>query len=238
MAITLELDERGWKDRLADGAAEMGVRLDESQVDLLWRYGHMLRERNAHMNLTSIVSPEGILTLHMLDSLSVVSHLGEAHDIIDVGTGGGFPGIPLAVACPGRQFTLIDGTQKKIRFVAEAIAALDIRNATAIAARAENMQQRFDLVVVRAVGTLADLVHNAGDLVGSQGRLLAMKGRLPEEEIRAVPRAWRAEVVKLLVPGLDAERHLVSLSRVSAKDGPKDRRDGGPKGKQKGGSSG
>src|SRR5688572_8442899 len=221
MMHTLELDERGWKKRLDDGAAEMGVQLDESQVDLLWRYGHMLRERNAHMNLTSIVSPEGVLTLHMPDSLSVVSHLGEAQSIVDVGTGGGFPGIPLAVACPTRAFTLIDGTQKKIRFVAESIAALDIRNATAIAARAENMEQRFDLVVVRAVGTLADLVHNAGDLVGSQGRLLAMKGRLPEDEIRAVPRAWRAEVVKLRVPGLDAERHLVSLSRVSSKDGPK-----------------
>ncbi len=91
----------------------------------------MLRERNEHMNLTSIVSPEGILTLHMLDSLSVAPHLGDARRIIDVGTGGGFPGIPLAVACPQRHFTLIDGTQKKIRFVAESIAALDIRNAQA-----------------------------------------------------------------------------------------------------------
>jgi 16S rRNA (guanine527-N7)-methyltransferase len=227
---TLELDERTWKKRLDDGAAEMGVQLDESQVDLLWRYGHMLRERNAHMNLTSIVSPEGILTLHMLDSLSVISHLGDAQTIIDVGTGGGFPGVPLAVACPTRQFILIDGTQKKIRFVAESIEALDIRNATAIAARAEQLEQHFDLVVVRAVGTLADLVHNAGGLVGPEGRLLAMKGRLPEEELRAVPRAWRAEVEKLRVPGLDAERHLVSLSRVSPR--------AGAKGKQKAGSSG
>ncbi len=227
---TLELDERTWKKRLDDGAAEMGVQLDESQVDLLWRYGHMLRERNAHMNLTSIVSPEGILTLHMLDSLSVISHLGDAQTIIDVGTGGGFPGVPLAVACPTRQFILIDGTQKKIRFVAESIEALDIRNATAIAARAEHLEQHFDLVVVRAVGTLADLVHNAGGLVGPEGRLLAMKGRLPEEELRAVPRSWRAKVEKLRVPGLDAERHLVSLSRVSPK--------AGAKGKQKAGSSG
>lgn len=217
---SLELEPGPWKRRLDDGAAEMGVQLDESQVDVLWRFAVMLRERNQHLNLTSIVSPEGILTLHMLDSLSVVSHLGDARDIIDVGTGGGFPGLPLAVACPTRRFTLIDGTQKKIRFVSEVIAALDIRNASALAARAENLpgiigeQTCYDVVIARAVATLAELVHNAGRLVAPRGRLLAMKGRLPEEEIRGLPRNWRAEVVKLRVPGLDAERHLVSLSRV------------------------
>jgi 16S rRNA (guanine527-N7)-methyltransferase len=217
MMDTLELDETVWKRRLDDGAAAMGVRLDESQVDVLWRYGVMLRERNAHVNLTSIVSSEGVLTLHMLDSLSVVSHLGDARTIIDVGTGGGFPGVPLAVACPERRFTLIDGTQKKIRFVAEAVAQLDIRNVTALAARAETMPKdaRFDVVVARAVATLGELVHNAGRLVAPQGRLLAMKGRLPEGEIAELPRGWRADVVKLRVPGLDAERHLVALTRQS-----------------------
>jgi 16S rRNA (guanine527-N7)-methyltransferase len=217
----LDPDQAAWKRRLDDGALEMGVRLDESQVDLLWRYGVMLRERNEHVNLTSIVSPEGILTLHMLDSLSVASHLGDAREIIDVGTGGGFPGVPLAVAMPDRHFTLIDGTQKKIRFVSESIEALDIRNASALAARAENLAQvmgkgvHFDVVVARAVSTLADLVHNAGRLLAPHGRLLAMKGRLPEDEIRGVPRGWSAEVTSLRVPGLDAERHLVSLTRVS-----------------------
>jgi 16S rRNA (guanine527-N7)-methyltransferase len=214
---TLPLDEGAWKRRLDDGAAAMGVQLDESQVDVLWRFGVMLRERNAHVNLTSIVSPEGILTLHMLDSLSVASHLGDARDVIDVGTGGGFPGVPLAVACPRLSFTLIDGTQKKIRFVSEAIEALDIRNATAIAARAENLPKsvHYDVVIARAVSSLADLVHNAGRLLAPRGRLLAMKGRLPDEELREVPRGWRAEVTRLHVPGLDAERHLVSLTRVS-----------------------
>jgi 16S rRNA (guanine527-N7)-methyltransferase len=175
------------------------------------------------VNLTSIVSPEGMLTLHMLDSLSVASHLGEARHIVDVGTGGGFPGIPLAVACPTKRFTLIDGTQKKIRFVSEAIEALDIGNAEAIAARAENLpkDRQFDVAVLRAVGSLAELVHNAGRLVAPHGRLLAMKGRLPDEEIRAVPRGWRADVQKLRVPGLDAERHLVSLTRVTANRGSK-----------------
>ena len=212
-----ELDEREWKARLDAGARQIGFDLDQSQLDILWRYAHMLRERNAHVNLTSIVSWEGILTLHMLDSLSVVPHLGDAKRILDVGTGGGFPGIPLAVACPDRDFTLIDGTQKKIRFVAEGIAALDIRNARALAARAENFAGRdFDVVILRAVGTLDEVLHNTARLVGPNGRVLAMKGRLPEDELAAVPRPWRAEVTKLRVPGLDAERHLVSISRHRA----------------------
>ncbi|HEX5161349.1 MAG TPA: 16S rRNA (guanine(527)-N(7))-methyltransferase RsmG [Steroidobacteraceae bacterium] len=215
MNDTAQPDEATWKRRLDDGAKQMGIELDESQVEALWRYAHMLRERNEHVNLTSIVSPEGILTLHMLDSLSVAPHLGDARRIIDVGTGGGFPGVPLAVACPQREFTLIDGTQKKIRFVAESVAALDIRNVQAVAARAENFpgKKDFDVVIVRAVGTLADVLHNAGKLLAPHGRLLAMKGRAPDDEIKDLPRGWQAEVIRLHVPGLDAERHLVVISR-------------------------
>ena len=213
--MTNNLDDAGWKTALDAGAKELGVELDQSQLDILWRYGVMLRERNEHVNLTSIVSPEGILQLHMLDSLTVARHLGDAQHIIDVGTGGGFPGIPLAVAYPQRQFTLIDGTQKKIRFVAESVTALDIRNVAAVAARAESFDggKGFDVVIVRAVGSLVELLQNAGHLVGAQGRLLAMKGRLPEEEINSVPRGWQGEVFSLHIPGVDAERHLVTLRR-------------------------
>ena len=178
----------------------------------------MLRERNAHVNLTSIVTPEGILTLHMLDSLSIAKELGDARRLIDVGTGGGFPGIPLAVAFPDRHFTLIDGTQKKIRFVAEAIAALDIRNARAVAARAESYdaEKNFDVVITRAVGSLADTVERTARLLAPRGRVLAMKGRVPDDEIRALPRGWRADVVPLRVPGVDVERHLVIVRRGTA----------------------
>jgi 16S rRNA (guanine527-N7)-methyltransferase len=207
--------ERGWTAELDARANELGIDLDESQLGVLWRYGVMLRERNEQVNLTSVTTPEGILTVHMLDSLTLVPHLGDAKRIVDVGTGGGFPGIPLAVACPQRKFTLIDGTQKKIRFVAESIEALDIRNAHAIAARGESYpgEKNFDVVVARAVGNLADLLHNAGPLLAPGGRLLAMKGKSPEDEVAALPRGWRTEITKLVVPGLDAERHLVSLKR-------------------------
>lgn len=210
-----EFDEASWKARLDAGANELGVDLDQSQLELLYRYAVMLRERNEHVNLTSIVTPDGILTLHMLDSLSIAKYLGDSRRLIDVGTGGGFPGIPLAVACPERNFMLIDGTQKKIRFVSEAIQALDIRNARAIASRAESYpeERNFDVVLVRAVASLAGLIENTGKLLAAKGRLLAMKGRVPDEELRAVPKGWKAEVIPLHVPGLDAERHLVTLTR-------------------------
>jgi len=210
-----EPDEATWKSRLDAGGNEMGIDLDQSQLELLWRYALMLRERNAHVNLTSIISLEGILTLHMLDSLSVATYLGDSRRLMDAGTGGGFPGIPLAVACADRHFTLIDGTQKKIRFVSESIAALDIRNATAVAARAESYpgEKNFDAIITRAVGTLADTVAKVAHLLARGGRVLAMKGRRPDDEIRALPRGWHAEVTALRVPGLDAERHLVELIR-------------------------
>ena len=213
-----ELDERTWKARLDDGGKQLGVDLDQSQLDLLWQFALLLRERNQHVNLTFIVSLEGIVTLHMLDSLSVAIALGDARRLMDVGTGGGFPGIPLAVAFPDKDFTLIDGTQKKIRFVAEAIAALDIRNARAIAARAESYtgEKNFDVVLTRAVAALPELVRDAGKLLAPHGRLLAMKGKLPDDESRAVPRGWRVETKRLTVPGVDAERHLFTLTRKSS----------------------
>ena len=210
-----DFDETAWKARLDAGGNEFGIDLDQSQLELLCRYAHMLRERNQHVNLTAVDSPEGILTLHVLDSLSIVKHLGDARRIIDVGTGGGFPGIPLAIACPEKSFTLIDGTQKKIRFVSEAIELLDIRNARALAARAESYtgEKAFDVVVVRAVGTLAEILRNTLGLLATKGRILAMKGRRPDDEVRELPGGWRADIVELRVPGLDAERHLVTLSR-------------------------
>ncbi len=214
--MTDAFEESVWTEKLGAGANRLGIDLDESQLTILWRYAHMLRERNEHVNLTSIVSPEGILTLHMLDSLSLATDLGDAQRLIDVGTGGGFPGIPLAVACPGREFMLIDGTQKKIRFVAEAIAALDIRNARAVAARAESYpaEEKFDVVIARAVGPLADLLRDAGKLLAPRGRILAMKGKDPATELAALPRGWAAQVKRLHVPGLDADRHLVTLTRA------------------------
>lgn len=207
--------EAPWCAQLGSAAAEIGVTLDGVQTGRLWQLASLLRERNRQVNLTAVDTLEGILTVHVLDSLAVVPHLGGARRLADVGTGGGFPGLPLAVACPGRHFTLLDGTHKKIRFVREAIEALGLANAVPVVARAEQYRpaECFDAVIVRALGKLGDIVRVTQHLLVPHGVILAMKGRYPEDELRSVPRGWRPEVVRLHVPGLDAERHLVRLQR-------------------------
>lgn len=213
--MTRHADERQWHARLESGSRELGLALDAEQLAALGRLTALLRARNREVNLTAIDTPEGILGVHLLDSLSIAPHLGGARTLLDVGTGGGFPGLPLAIALPERSFTLIDGTQKKIRFVQEAIAALGLRNATALAVRAEqhHPESPYEAVIARAVGSLADLVRVTRHLLAPEAVLLAMKGRRPEAELAALPRGWRAEVVPLRVPGLEAERHLVRLRR-------------------------
>lgn len=208
-------EAQAWREALGRGARALGVPLDATALDRCWRLALALRERNQQVNLTAIDDLPGIRALHLLDSLAVVPHLGEARRIIDVGTGGGFPGLPLAIASPERDFTLIDGTRKKIRFVSEMIAALGLANATALATRAEPFHPGapFDAVVIRAVGPLAELVRQCGHLLARGGRLLALKGRRPDEEIAALPAPWQVELIPLRVPEVEAERHLAVLRR-------------------------
>jgi 16S rRNA (guanine527-N7)-methyltransferase len=202
-----------WRTQLVASAATMGVALDAQALDRLWRLALALRERNQQVNLTAIDDLRGIRALHMLDSLSVVPHLADARRVLDVGTGGGFPGLPLAIACPQIEFTLIDGTQKKIRFVADMIEALALPNANAQALRAENFRPPalFDAVVIRAVGPLGEIARRCRHLVRRGGRILALKGRRPDDEVAALPAPWRAELIPLVVPEVDAERHLAVL---------------------------
>lgn len=209
------MTESEWKSQLAAGARVLGVTLSDAQLAQCWALANSLRERNQQVNLTAIDSLAGMLELHFLDSLTLVPHLGDAKRIVDIGTGAGFPGLPLAIACPEREFLLIDGTQKKIRFVDEMIATLGLANASAQAARAENLkpERKFDVVVVRAVGAIEQIVRVAGHLVGPKGRILAMKGRPPDDELAALPKGWTAEVAPMAVPGLEAARNLVSLRR-------------------------
>jgi 16S rRNA (guanine527-N7)-methyltransferase len=205
-------------DTLNAGAERLGLRLDETQAARLVAHLDLMDEWGERMNLTAIREREAQLTRHVLDSLSVRPWLRGTR-VLDVGSGAGFPGIPLAIVEPGREFTLLDSTGKKCRFLAAVREQLGLANVTVVNARAEQYRpaQRFDTVLARAVGPLAELVRNAGHLVAGQGRLLAMKGRLPEDELAAKLNGWKvAAVHRLEVPGLEEERHLVELAHSHA----------------------
>jgi 16S rRNA (guanine527-N7)-methyltransferase len=200
---------------LLDGARDLALDLDEPQLAKLVAHLDLLDDWNARMNLTAIRDRPSQLTKHLLDSLTVLPYL-QGERVADVGSGAGFPGIPLAIVEPYRHFTLIESTGKKCRFLEHVREALELHNVEVVQARAEGYRPevRFDTVIARAVGPVADLVKVAGPLVVGGGRLLAMKGRYPEAELAAKLNGWKvAAVHPLTVPGLAEERHLVELAR-------------------------
>jgi 16S rRNA (guanine527-N7)-methyltransferase len=198
---------------LASGANQIGFKLPPGSAESLLRLVDELEHGNTQFNLTAIRDRPGMLSKHVLDSLSLQPYLrGEA--VADVGTGAGFPGLPLAIVNPRRRFTLIEATGKKARFVEQTAKALGAANVLVVHSRAENYRplELFDTVVARALSSLADFVAYAGHLCAPGGRLLAMKGKRPDDEISALPRSFRALAVhRLNVPGVIGERHLVEL---------------------------
>jgi len=204
------------RDTLVAGTRELGLALDDSQIERLLALVALVGEWNAKFNLTAIREPLDMVRKHLLDSLTVQPWI-RGPFVMDVGTGAGFPGLPLAIVNPELRFTLLDSTQKKIRFVEHAARELGLANVTAVAARAESHEpaQRAQSVVSRALAAVPLFVEQAGHLCAKQGRLLAMKGRDPAEELVKLPRGWRvASIERLRVPGLPDERHLVVLERV------------------------
>ena len=202
-------------DVLMSGAAELGLPLSADQASQLLRLLDELDDWNQRMNLTAIRERGQQITKHLLDSLSVHSHLRGVR-IADIGTGAGFPGLPLAIALPELQLTLVDSTGKKLKFVEHAAQTLGLHNVQTAHTRAESYRpkERFDCVVSRAVGPIETFVKWSGHLTVGGGRLLAMKGRYPTDELEHIPSGWKlAAVHQLKVPGLDEQRHLVELCR-------------------------
>jgi len=201
--------------RIVDGAARLGVVLDAVQAATLSRLLDELTRWNKTYNLTAVTARGEMITHHLLDSLSVAPHVpGER--VADVGTGAGFPGLPLAVAQPQRRFTLLDSNGKKVRFVAHAARTLGLGNVEALQARAGEWTPPtpFDTVVARAFAPLPDLVAQVAALCGPDTRVLAMKGRRDQAERAGLPVGWRIESdLDLEVPGLGAERHVLVLQR-------------------------
>lgn len=202
-------------ETLQSGASALGVKLDEDALRKLLRLLDELDVWNERMNLTAIRERPQQITKHLLDSLSVHGYLHGTR-IADIGTGAGFPGLPLAIASPDMQFTLIDSTAKKLKFIDHVAALLELRNIETVHTRAESYRpkERFDCVLSRAVGAIENFVKWSGHLCVGGGRLLAMKGRYPTEELAKLPNGWKlAAVHRLTVPGLDEERHLVEICR-------------------------
>ena len=199
------------------GIRELGQSVPDGCAEKLATLAGELARWNRRMNLTAVREPRDMVALHLLDSLSVRAAL-EGDSVIDIGTGAGFPGLPLALTEPGRRFTLLDGNARKIGFVRHMLMQLELGNAEAVQGRAESYvpERRFATVVARAVTSLAGLIKVGDALMDDNGVLLAMKGKRPDEELDEVPDDWTTTVTELEVPGLPPRsRHLVAVRRVT-----------------------
>jgi 16S rRNA (guanine527-N7)-methyltransferase len=191
------------------------LKLEEFQggEDLLMEYVTELMNWNRVYNLTSVRKPADIITRHILDSLSVIPYL-QGERILDIGTGAGLPGIPLAIACPEREFVLMDSSSKKLRFVQQTLGILELENVTLENVRVEDYKpdRLFDTIICRAFSDLHDFHQHATRLCNETGILLAMKGVYPMTEIECLEdKSVINDIITLKVPGLDAERHLVTM---------------------------
>jgi 16S rRNA (guanine527-N7)-methyltransferase len=196
---------------LAAGIAALGLTLPDGAEVKLERYLAMLAKWNRTYNLTAIRDPAQMVTHHLLDSLTILPHVAGLATLADVGSGGGLPGLPLAICRPDLQLTSVEANQKKVAFQQQARIELALGNVRVHCGRVEAMTGCFDAVVSRAFADLAEFVGQAGHLAR---RLMAMKGIYPQAEIEHLPATWRvAEAVKLIIPGLAAERHLIVLEK-------------------------
>ena len=201
------------QQQLIDDAGLLGVTLTDEQAARALQLLDELSIWNRSYSLTAITGREAMIRGHLLDSLSAHPDL-DGLQIADVGTGAGFPGLPLALASPQRAFTLIDSVAKKIRFVTHAARKLALANVTPLQARVETLTPLscFDTVIARAYAALPDLLSSVQGLCGPATRVLALKGRYPADELAQLPPGWRLQHSRALrIPGLDAERHILRL---------------------------
>lgn len=202
------------KQRLAQLIAQTDLQVTEQQAEQLVGYVALLHKWNKAYNLTSVRDPHEMLVKHIMDSIVVSPHL-HGERFIDVGTGPGLPGIPLAIMNPDKEFTLLDSLGKRIRFIRQVIHELGIKNVTPVQSRVEEFQpeQGFDAVLSRAFASMNDMVSWCHHLPAEHGCFLALKGQFNQQEVAELPE-WCSvtEVKSLQVPELDGERHLVILT--------------------------
>lgn len=197
--------------QLATGLAALGLDLPAKAPEKLLAYRDLLLKWNKTYNLTALRDPEQAISHHLLDSLAILAWV-DAGSLLDVGSGGGLPGIPLAISRPDVQVTMVDAVQKKTTFLQQAAIELQLPNARALHARVETLTGQYTQITSRAFSDLSDFTRLTRHLLAPGGRWLAMKGVRPEEEMANLPEGIRIDAIEpLVVPGLDAERHLIIL---------------------------
>lgn len=200
---------------LASGLRELNLALDEPVRSQMIVFLELLTKWNQAYNLTAVRDPVQMVPRHLLDSLAIVPFL-RGDRVVDVGSGAGLPGLPLAMACPDRQFVLIDSNGKKTRFLVQAVATLGLRNVEVVQTRVEDYRpvKPFATVISRAFASLVDFVRLTERLCATDGCWLAMKGEVPDAELSALPAGTRVTAVHpLKVPGLDAQRCVIEIMR-------------------------
>ncbi|MEL7536969.1 MAG: 16S rRNA (guanine(527)-N(7))-methyltransferase RsmG [Pseudomonadota bacterium] len=202
------------KRKLDLGLETLGVAASDAQRNAMLELVERLVHWSTKVNLTSIREPAAIIERHLFDSLTLSSRIHGAR-VLDIGTGGGFPGLPLAIVRPDVEFVLLDAVAKKIRFVTQMAAELGLDNVTGLHARLPEYRsdRLFSTVTARAYATLDGIVSDCEHLLADGGRILAMKGRSPEDELAALDETWQTTVVALEVPELDEQRHVVVLEK-------------------------
>ncbi|OHC13580.1 MAG: 16S rRNA (guanine(527)-N(7))-methyltransferase [Pseudomonadales bacterium GWC2_63_15] len=204
---------------LVRGAQALGVELSEGQQQQLLVYLALLIKWNKAYNLTAVRDPDEMVSRHLLDSLSVVSFVAESGQTwLDVGSGGGMPGVPLAIMFPDRSFTLLDSNGKKTRFLTQVKLELKLANLEVVHNRVEQFQpaEAFDGITSRAFSSLEDFANWTRHLGNTQTRWLAMKGVQPDDELQRLPADFRLDACHVLkVPGCQGQRHLLILRRTS-----------------------
>jgi 16S rRNA (guanine527-N7)-methyltransferase len=212
-------DRKALAQVLEEGIAEMGLDVSPAQREQLMDYLGLMFKWNSVYNLTSLRDPMQMVTHHLLDSLAAVPAFSQARNVLDVGSGGGLPGIVLAIVRPDMKVSMIDTVHKKTAFLTQVKAELGLANVTVYTMRVEQLtvSDKFDVITSRAFADLSDFVNWSSHLLAEGGRYIALKGVAPEEERQRLPDDWRVTGVEpLQVPRLGAERHLVFIEHASS----------------------
>ena len=213
-----ELGEEELLRLLHDELSMLSFSIEEGAAGQFARFVRLLHKWNSIYNLTSVRDMKQMVSRHILDSVVIGPHL-QGQQVLDVGCGAGLPGIPLAIIYPDRQFTLLDSNNKKTRFVQQAVVELNLDNVVVATERVELYKplQVFDTVVARAYSSIENLLNGVQHMLVKNSQVLAMKGTYPLAELESIPAAFELQRVEpLLVPGMDAERHLVILKYLAA----------------------